>query len=50
MTVCPVALAVGCTRCPVVKMCPLKGVLGDYVKEEPVPEEAGEEEQAADEE
>ena len=37
MTVCPVALAVGCKRCIVVKVCPLKGVLGDYEKEAPVP-------------
>ena len=50
MTICPVALAVGCNRCALVKMCPLKGVLGDYEKEEPVQEEAGAEEQAADEE
>jgi hypothetical protein len=31
MTVCPVALAVGCSKCLVVKVCPLKGVLGNYV-------------------
>lgn len=49
MTVCPVALAVGCAKCPVVKVCPLKGVLGNYVKEEPGREEAAAEEQPADE-
>jgi len=31
MTVCPVALAVGCKKCPVFSVCPLKGTLGDYV-------------------
>jgi len=30
MTLCPVALAVGCAKCPIVKACPLKGVIGDY--------------------
>ncbi len=34
MTVCPVAIAVGCRKCPIVAVCPLKGVLGDYVKED----------------
>ncbi|HEY5635392.1 MAG TPA: hypothetical protein VIS77_00710 [Burkholderiales bacterium] len=30
MTLCPVALAVGCRKCPMVSACPLKGVIGDY--------------------
>ena len=30
MTVCPVAIAVGCKKCPVFGMCPLKTVIGDY--------------------
>lgn len=30
MTVCPVALAVGCKSCPIFRACPLKGVVGDY--------------------
>lgn len=29
MTLCPVALAVGCERCPAFSICPLKSVLGD---------------------
>ena len=29
MVVCPVALAVGCAKCPAVSVCPLKTVLGD---------------------
>jgi len=34
MTLCPVALAVGCKKCPAFEFCPLKGVIGDYKKEE----------------
>ncbi len=30
MTLCPVAIAVGCKKCPVFKICPLKGQIGDY--------------------
>jgi len=34
MTLCPVALAVGCRRCAVFAVCPLKGVIGDYRKDD----------------
>ena len=34
MTLCPVAIAVGCKKCPVFGACPLKSVIGDYKKEE----------------
>lgn len=30
MTLCPVALAVGCKRCPVFAICPAKSLIGDY--------------------
>jgi len=30
MTLCPVALAVGCRKCPVLRVCPVKGIIGDY--------------------
>jgi len=30
MTLCPIALAVHCTGCPIVKVCPAKSSLGDY--------------------
>lgn len=33
MTLCPVALAVGCKKCPVFNVCPAKGIIGDYKKE-----------------
>jgi len=34
MVICPIALAVHCTGCPLVKICPAKTILGDYGKEE----------------
>jgi len=34
MTICPIALAVGCEKCPAFKFCPLTTVLGDQEKEE----------------
>ena len=38
MTLCPVALAVGCKKCPAFGFCFLKGVIGDYKQEETKPE------------
>jgi len=32
MTLCPVAMAVTCKRCPVFAVCPAKGIIGDYKK------------------
>jgi hypothetical protein len=29
MVLCPVAIAVGCKKCPAFSVCPLKGVIGD---------------------
>jgi hypothetical protein len=40
MTLCPVALAVGCSKCPIYRPCPLKGVIGDYKPESPRKETA----------
>ena len=37
MTLCPLALVAGCRKCPIVALCPLKGVIGDYPKPEEVP-------------
>ena len=36
MTLCPLALVAGCQKCPIVALCPLKGVIGDYQKAEEV--------------
>jgi hypothetical protein len=30
MVLCPIALAVGCRRCPAFSVCPVKSVIGDY--------------------
>ena len=32
LTLCPVALAIGCEKCPLFKPCPLKTILGDQKK------------------
>ena len=32
MTLCPIAIAAGCTKCPAFGVCPLKSVIGDYKK------------------
>lgn len=37
MTLCPIALAVHCVGCPIVKLCPAKTVLGDYGRYAPPP-------------
>ena len=34
MTLCPIALVAGCKKCPAFSVCPLKGVIGDYKKDE----------------
>ena len=35
MKICPVAIAVGCKRCPIFKICPAKDIIGDQVKPAP---------------
>ena len=34
MTLCPIALAVGCKKCALFSFCPAKGIIGDYKKED----------------
>ena len=34
MTLCPIAIVVGCKKCPAFSVCPLKTVIGDYMKPE----------------
>ena len=34
MVLCPVALAVGCGKCPVFAICPAKGLIGDHRPDE----------------
>lgn len=33
MTLCPIAIAVGCKRCALFNVCPAKGIIGDYKPE-----------------
>ncbi|MFO1281603.1 MAG: hypothetical protein U1F51_03915 [Burkholderiales bacterium] len=40
VTLCPIALAAGCAKCPVFKVCPLKGVIGDQRPAAPAPKAA----------
>jgi hypothetical protein len=35
MTLCPIAIAVGCSRCAIVSVCPVKTVIGDFAKTRP---------------
>jgi hypothetical protein len=30
MTLCPIALAVGCRKCAIFSVCPVKSLIGDY--------------------
>jgi hypothetical protein len=40
MTLCPVAIAVGCKKCPVFSICLVKGLIGDYTPvKKPEPKE-----------
>jgi hypothetical protein len=34
MTLCLIAIAVGCKKCPAFSVCPVKEVIGDYKKPE----------------
>ncbi len=37
MTLCPIALAVGCRKCPIFSFCPVKTIIGDQKEEEKNP-------------
>lgn len=32
MTLCPIALMIGCKKCPVFALCPVKSLIGDYTQ------------------
>jgi len=36
MTICPIALTVGCEKCPAFRFCPLTTVLGDQQEEDEI--------------
>lgn len=40
MTLCPVALAISCKKCPVVSFCPGKAIIGDFKPGEAAPSSA----------
>jgi hypothetical protein len=40
MTLCPVALAVGCLKCPIYSICPVKMIIGDAKRTQVVPMKA----------
>lgn len=48
MTLCPIALAASCKKCPAFSFCPLKTVIGDYMKEEKSQSQKEEEQKTAD--
>ena len=37
MTLCPVALAIGCRKCPIFSICPAKGIIGDVKPDQAAP-------------
>lgn len=37
MTLCPIAIAVGCKKCLVYSVCPVKGVIGDDKPDQAAP-------------
>jgi hypothetical protein len=40
MTLCPIAIAVGCKKCPAFSVCPVKTTLGDMPKADASPSAA----------
>ena len=32
MTLCPIAIAITCRKCPILSVCPVKTVIGDYAE------------------
>ena len=39
MTLCPIAVVVGCKKCPAFSVCPLKSVIGDQKPDATKPEQ-----------
>jgi hypothetical protein len=39
ITLCPIALAAGCKKSPIVSVCPLRSVIGNYRKDEKAADE-----------
>jgi len=35
VTICPIAIAVGCRKCPIYVACPVKSIIGDQAPKQP---------------
>lgn len=46
MKMCPIAIAVGCAKCPAFKICPAKAAIGGWKPEAPKPADARQKEKA----
>jgi len=44
---CPIALAIGCRKCPIFSVCPVKTTIGDYVPPKPAAAAAAKPKKAA---
>ena len=42
MTLCPVAVAVGCRKCPIFSLCPAKSIIGDQPRKSEAPADSKE--------
>ena len=40
LTICPIAITVGCKKCPAFAVCPVKTIIGDYRPEDEKPAKA----------
>ena len=38
MTLCPVAIVASCKKCPMFRLCPGKGIIGDHRKDPAKPQ------------
>jgi hypothetical protein len=47
MTLCPIAIVSGCKSCPILKVCPAKGIIGDH-KKSPIKKESDKTEKESD--
>lgn len=46
MKMCPIAIAVGCAKCPAFKICPAKAAIGGWKPEPPKSADARQKEKA----
>ncbi|MBP7370105.1 MAG: hypothetical protein KA902_01575 [Arenimonas sp.] len=34
-TICPIAIAIGCPKCPIYRVCPVTSIIGDQAPRKP---------------